>query len=235
MVGRGRYSELPPEETTLPANVDLYTVSLNIHLEQVQGRFGPEYGLAHALGPVFRDQTLVLVKYAVDAASMLDWAPDWDSDAAATTGHPEFGPLYHKLMALVAQARDENPSCLVAAVFWMQGERDASIPAAGERYQENLITLIQRFREDLGHPDLPFLLGHIDPPGERYPAVEVVQRAQARTAELLPNTGLISTAGLPKLPDGLHYDTAGQIELGQRFAQAYTRLCPELLPSLLAP
>jgi hypothetical protein len=103
----------------------------------------------------------------------------------------------------------------------MQGERDARFPEAGRQYKENLGTLISHFLQDLDAPDVPFLLGHVNPPAEAYPAVEEVRAAQASVARAVDNARLVSTTGLSKHPDNLHYDAAGQIELGQRFAQAF--------------
>jgi hypothetical protein len=225
MAGRGRYSELPLEERALPDNVELHAVVMDAGLRGVKGLFGPELGLARVLGPVFADQNLVLVKYAVDASSLLDWAPDWDRAAAEVTGHPEFGPLYQKLMDLVAEVQRRSPvPCQAAAVFWMQGERDARIPEAGQQYEENLSYLIGRVRTDLDVPDLPFILGRVNPPQELYPLVEEVRAAQARVVQRVGSAVLVSTGGLPKAPDNLHYNTAGQMELGRRFAEAYLDL-----------
>jgi hypothetical protein len=222
MVGRGQYDELPPEERALPDNVEIHAVALDAGLNEVQGSFGPEHSLARGLGQAYPDQRLVLVKYAVDASSLLDWAPDWDRAAAEVTGHPQFGPLYQKLMDLVAEVRTGSGAhCQAAAVLWMQGERDARIPEAGQQYEENLSHLIGCFRADLDVPGLPFIVGQVNQPLERYPLVEEVRAAQARVVQQGGNTALVSTEGLPKAPDNLHYNTAGQMELGRRFAQAF--------------
>jgi len=47
-----------------------------------------------------------------------------------------------------------------------------------------------------------------------------VQRAQQRTGDELAAVRLIDTEGLSKREDGVHYDTAGLLELGRRFAAA---------------
>ena len=225
MVGRGRYDELPPEDHSLPGNVEIHAVALDAGLNDVRGSFGPEHSLARDLGQAHQDQRLVLVKYAVDASSLLDWAPDWDRATAEVTGHPEFGPLYHKLLDLVAEVQSgiQEP-CPVAAVFWMQGERDAAIPGAGQQYEQNLSHLITRLRADLGVPALPFVVGQVNPPPDRYPLVEEVRAAQAWAVQQAGHAALVPTEGLPKTPDNLHYNTAGQMELGQRFAEAYLDL-----------
>jgi hypothetical protein len=54
--------------------------------------------------------------------------------------------------------------------------------------------------------------------------VDEVQRAQAAVAQRLEGVVLVSTEGLAKWPDELHYNTAGQLELGRRFAEAYFQI-----------
>jgi hypothetical protein len=225
MVGRGRHDELPPEDQSLPDNVEIHAVALDAGLNDVRASFGPEHSLARDLGQAYPDHRLILVKYAVDASSLLDWAPDWDRATAEATGHPEFGPLYRKLLDLVAEVqRGSQTPCQAAAVFWMQGERDARFPGAGEQYEQNLTHLIGRLRADLGVPGLPFIVGQVNPPLERYPLVEEVRAAQARVVQAAGNAVLVPTEGLPKTPDNLHYNTAGQMELGRRFAEAFLDL-----------
>lgn len=227
MVGRGWYGDLPPDQQALPGNVTLYEIALDTRLEPVGGRFGPEVGLAHALGTAMVGERLVLVKYAVDGSSLLDWAPDWDRQTAEVTGFPEFGPLYRELLAYIRQVQMEvGPDCRLAAVFWMQGERDARIPEAGAQYEARFVELIRRFREDLKMTGLPFLFGQVNPPAELYPAVDGVRAAQASVARQIAGTWLVSTDGLSKWRDGVHYDTAGQVELGRRFADLFLEIEP---------
>jgi hypothetical protein len=226
MVGRGRYDQLPPEERLLPDNVAIRARSLDHHLAEVEGVFGPEHSLARVLGRAYPDHSLFLVKYAVDASSLLDWQPVWTEEDATLTGHAQYGPLYQSLMGWLEKTRGTIPEdCEAAAFFWMQGERDALFPEAARQYEENLVRLIAHIRADLGVPDLPFFLGQVNPPTEQYPAVEEVRAAQARLAERVRHTALVPTDGLSKAADGLHYDTAGQVELGRRFAQAYQAMC----------
>lgn len=224
MGGRGRYDELPSgDDGAFPPTVRLVAVSLDVHLRPLEGRFGPELSLARALAAAYPGETLLLVKYAVEGSSLLDWAPDWDPQAAALTGHPEYGPLYQKLLALVAAGQEDLPGgrCLPAAAFWMQGERDALFPEAAAAYEANLAELVHALRRDLGAPGLPCLVGQVDPPRDRYPMADVVRAAQAAVARAVPRVSLVRTEGLSRHADGLHYDTAGQLELGRRLARAY--------------
>ena len=63
-------------------------------------------------------------------------------------------------------------------------------------------------------------MGRANPSPERYTELPVVQRAQQRIADDLAAVRLIDTEGLSKRDDGVHYDTAGLLELGRRFAAA---------------
>ncbi|MGB1049278.1 MAG: sialate O-acetylesterase [Rhodothermales bacterium] len=56
---------------------------------------------------------------------------------------------------------------------------------------------------------------------ERYPALNDVRDAQFRAAEVMRNVVLVDTDNLTKLPDNLHYDTGGVMEMGSLFATAY--------------
>ena len=68
------------------------------------------------------------------------------------------------------------------------------------------------------------IAGHINPPSDMYPALEAVRRAQERVAEEDAGVVLVSTDGLSKQGDRVHYDSRGLLELGRRFADAYLEL-----------
>ena len=106
----------------------------------------------------------------------------------------------------------------------MQGERDARYPEAARMYLPNFEKLISRIRNDLNTPDLPIFFGQINPPHTKFPAVEIVRAAQTQAAKNIHNVKLISTDGLEKRRDQIHYNFAGQIGLGKRFAKAYSEM-----------
>ena len=83
---------------------------------------------------------------------------------------------------------------------------------------------MDRLRKDLEARDLPFIFGQVDPPADRYPASEKVRNAQRAAEQLIPCSKMVSTEGLAKHDDQLHYNTVGQLELGRRFARAYLEL-----------
>lgn len=215
MVGHGRMEDVAEKGMTTPTNVTLYLGTEEASLT-ARPRFGPELTIAEECANAAPDREIILVKYAIGTTSLLDWAPDWDADRAKITGHSHRGALYQQLMAIIEELSLADAN--VAAVLWMQGERDANIEEAGREYYENIRTLVEAFRKDLGREDLPFLLGQVNPPPQRYRASDIVRLAQRRIADELPNVYLIETDDLSKWDDALHYDSEGLLELGRRFA-----------------
>ena len=221
MVGQGDTAALSEDLSRLPPNVRYYLDGEPASIA-AGNRFGPEVTFADELSEAYPQETIVLIKFALGGSSLLAWAPDWTPEAAELTQNQGQGPLYRRLMEYVASSRSALPhNARLAAVLWMQGERDARFPAAGEQYGANLSVLVDRIREDLDAPDLPFIFGQVNPPPERYPASEDVRNAQEAAERLIHGATMVSTEGLAKHDDDLHYNSEGQLELGRRFARAY--------------
>jgi len=157
----------------------------------------------------------------------LDWAPNYSSEKAAITGNPQFGNLFEAFLGKIDSLIDKGET-LPTAFLWMQGERDARIPEAGKDYYSNFKNFIQAIRQRTGQSDLPFIFGMVNPPAERYAALESVRNAQRKIATELPNVFIIETDDLEKLTDKLHYNTAGQLEMGKRFGEKLHPLLKEL-------
>ena len=219
MVGQGLTEELTPAQAVTPPNVTYFLGADEAGLFDRE-RFGPEVSLAGRLAEAWPDRELIFVKHARGGTSLLAWAPRWDVMRAEITGNAAAGPLYSQLVEIL-QRLELRDGVEIGAVFWMQGERDALFEGPAEEYFENLGTLIAAFRRDLGHPDLPFLLGLANPLPERYLKLDTVRRAQRRAAAEITGVHLIETDALTRRDDGVHYDTGGVLELGRRFAEAY--------------
>ncbi len=48
-------------------------------------------------------------------------------------------------------------------------------------------------------------------------------KGKAEVAKTVPHTATVSTDGLTRKADGIHYDTAGTIEFGRRFFEAWEK------------
>lgn len=219
MVGQGHTEELPDSLRRAPGTVTFFPDGRRSSLFE-GNRFGPEITFAQTIAEARPDQTIFLVKYAVGGTSLLAWASDWSEKRAALTENADAGPLYRKLLRSVRQVTNGNPTRVVG-LLWMQGERDARFPDAGREYESHFRTFIRQLRQDLDAPNLPVVFGQVNPPPERYPAAESVREAQKTISAEMSFAKMVSTEGLSKHDDHLHYDTRGQLELGRRMARAY--------------
>ncbi len=212
MVGAGKIDDIG--NSSLPENIKYYNYGMSPGFKALPtDQFGP------VLSTKYPDQKFILIKYAIGGASMLDWAPDYDSIKAKVTGTPElFGNMYQAFI-------DKTDSILQhvkhkkIALLWMQGERDARIPEAGVDYYVNFKNLIDSIRIDSKNSNLPILFGRINPPVARYPALDVVRKAQEMIIKNIANTFLVETDDLEKWDDKVHYSSKGQLELGKRFGE----------------
>jgi hypothetical protein len=205
-------------------------------------RFGPElafgYDVQRQLG-----SPIALIKYARGSSSI---AP---STAQSGDVWRDFDPSdggrlnqYDKLIATIQAAVNSLPTGQVLkmrGVVWMQGESDATA-AAAPSYQANLTELIAALRADIGAianasggrltrsaaswNELDVFIGTVQNTNIHR---QTVIDAQNAVAAADPNVFTVNgTTGLSMMTfddwgdSGVHYDTAGQVLLGERFADA---------------
>jgi len=224
MVGQGRIKDL--EDTKLPRQVKYFNFGRSASLKQPTDTFGPEVGIARVLSQKFPDEHFLLIKYAIGGASLLDWAPNYDTEKAEITGNAHFGNMYADLIR-ITDSICSGYNTKLTALLWMQGERDARIPEAGKDYEQNFETFINAFRRDTQMPELPIIYGSVNPPEDRYAAVETVREAQQNINRQMPNTILVNTDELEKWDDDVHYSSSGILQLGRLFGEALTDILQE--------
>ena len=215
MVGRGKQTDLDRMNFT---NITFFDFGLGANLKKQKDKFGPEVGLSMVLSKNFPNKKFILIKYAIDGASLLDWSPDYSKQKAEITGNPEFGNMYDRLLS-VTDSLTKGYKVKFKALLWMQGEKDARIPEAGIDYYNNFELFINSLRKDLNAPDLAVIFGKVNPPSDRYYALDTVVKAQIRISDELSNTYIIDTDNLEKWNDNLHYSSNGQINLGVKFGE----------------
>jgi len=226
MVGGGTVAELPESLRTAPPTVRLYEDGAWRELTWRE-QFGPEVGFAHAVTKRMGAEPIVLVKVAVGGANLrYDWNPDGvsrgDEDAYR-------GPFYPRLTAAVAAVASHlaGEPFHYEALLWMQGERDSVFESMARVYEASLAGLVAAVRRDTGRADLPALIAQVAPRrydlhADRFSHAwrHLVWDAQRRYAAADPHAVYIETLDLPQF-DNLHFDAAGQLLLGRRFAEAY--------------
>jgi len=221
MVGQGTTSELPANYRRNPSNVSFYFNGSKTSLSRFK-HFGPEIGFAHEIARRYPHTKIKLIKFAVGGTSMFAWHPQWNAAKANSTRNASAGALFKKLVKTAKIPFDEENS-IFAGVLWMQGEQDAKYPVAAKQYARNLNSFVSALRHELKAPSAAFLMGKVNPPLELFPATRAVQNAQKLAQQRIRNCHLIKTADLEKRNDLLHYNTSGQLELGKRFARAFSR------------
>lgn len=221
MAGYGTTAKLSAAYRKTPSNVQFYLNGYPAEMSRF-ARFGPEVSFAHAMARQYPHKTIKLIKFAVGGTSLFAWAPNWNLNKARTTRNASAGPLFKKLLQTIRTHTGKEGSKL-SGVLWMQGETDARYPAAAHSYSQNLSHFVQALRRELQSPHLAFFMGEVDPPIKIFPYRDIVRKAQRTSSKTIRNSQLISTKGLTKRNDHLHYNTDGQIALGMRFAQAYIR------------
>lgn len=176
--------------------------------------FGPELSFGALLGAQDPSRTVYLIKHAVNGTSLYeDWKP----------GSGFQWSLFRSVaLSALSNLNDAGVDYRVEGMLWMQGESDA-LEGQGAAYEANLRAFIEAVRSLSGEVQLPFVLGRIAVFFGDEPNNTAVRAAQVEVAETTPGVSWFDTDDL-KLVNFGHYDTAGQVELGKRFADRWLGL-----------
>jgi lysophospholipase L1-like esterase len=122
---------------------------------------------------------------------------------------------------------------IYSGFVWKQGGADGGIRANAEDYYETLKQLITDLRKDLKNPKLPaIILGRASdeeikkagaPPANRK-HLFTVYMAQNRVGKDIKDATTVHHGKLPCVPDGIHFNTEGQMTLGKMAATAVKAL-----------
>ncbi len=194
--------------------------------------FGPAISLGRRLADELADGTttrVAIIKYANGGTSLYsDWVAGGD---ATTTGD---GTQYKRFQETVtaghAALSSTYPNAQIEQVglIWVQGEKDISQNQAAP-YQTNLTNFIADVRATLGD-DLHFVVSRLSDGQTSLNAthLETVRTAQAAVAAADSLTSLVDTDGFGMKTDNLHFDAAGQQQLGEAAAIQMLNLYPYL-------
>ncbi len=116
-------------------------------------------------------------------------------------------------------------------VLWHQGESDTVEQARTDVYEKKLHRLIEDVREDLGDPQLPFIVGNLAEfygTGKDHNAPDRVARIGKIKGILrslpkkVPHTGFVESTGCsPAARAKVHFDRKSYVLLGKRYAEVY--------------
>ncbi len=131
----------------------------------------------------------------------------------------------------VGDGDGEADTLSAAGILWMQGESDAGEEQVAAQYEANLKRLMDLIRAALREDDIPVVIGRISDSGKDdyekenangkvWTFGDVVRQAQADFVKNDENAAIEITTDGYGYSDPWHYDSAGYIDLGKKFAEA---------------
>ena len=118
---------------------------------------------------------------------------------------------------MITRARIAMAHGVLKGVLWHQGESNAEDSLETSGYATDLEAFIRQVRKDVQDEQLPFFTATLADFCIR-PFKDSINAAIRITASTMTRVFVVSTAGLSCKPDYIHFDAAGQRELGKRFA-----------------
>jgi hypothetical protein len=200
-------------------------------------RFGVELSFASKLQQLDPEENIAIIKYARGGTS-LDykasrhgtWFPDYN-DSTGLNQYDHFLATLRNAFAVHDIDGDGEVDRLIpAGIIWMQGESDAyPNEFVAKRYLANLTEMIGLIRAALRVDDLSVVIGRIadsgqDEDGIVMDYIHIVRRAQEHFVERDFNAAIVKTTDEYGWSDKWHYDSAGYIDLGEKFAEAVHKL-----------
>jgi len=238
--GRGLWSELRPGHGVGYSSTGTTA--------DYSDRFGVELTFARTLLEKDPEARIAIIKYSrggtsIDRAAAADfgcWDPDYPGDGSrGVNQYDHFLATVRHAMSVDDIDGDGSRDTLVPrGIVWMQGESDAyHSEEIALRYEENLDRLMGLIRAALRDPDVPVVVGRIsdsgrdddEEDGKVWNFGDTVRAAQASFVADDACAALVTSTDGYSYSDPWHYDSAGYLDLGTRFAEAILGLeksCP---------
>lgn len=190
---------------------------------QQEGGFGPEIGLARTLRAK-QGRRIAVVKAAFSGTGLrTDWNP-----ADAGDGGACYRALVSETKAAIAAAKEQGIPLRLRAFAWIQGESDANARDA-DNYEKALGDMIASLRKELAAPDLIALLAVNTRFGAGQNAfMPKIVDAQKSLASKDAKSAYVDTSAAP-IANAAHFNSAGTLEVGQRFAESLFLLESKLI------
>lgn len=175
---------------------------------------GPGLDFGKSMAEANPKATIGLIPCAVGGSPIAAWQPG--AYYEPTKSHPYDDALQ--------RAREALKKGTLKGIIWHQGESD-STPETIDAYLANLEVLVQRLRQDLNAPDVPFVAGEL---GyfviQNNPLIKQLNAQLAALPAKVSQTALVTAEGLMHKGDTLHFDASSARELGRRYAERMKRL-----------
>lgn len=214
MAGRGYLSDVPAiynENIEMLRNGRWQMMAEPIHFDREVAGVGPAASFAAAWSQDYPDEKLGLIPCAEGGSSIDEWGAD-----QMLTRHA------------LAEAKFAMETSELIGILWHQGEND-SLNGRYEEYAGKLRAVFDHFRNELGLPELPIIVGELPDflgkTGFGLSATEFkeINREMAKVVVGLENCYLVSAENLTANPDGIHINAESQRQFGIRYYEAFSR------------
>ncbi|MGQ1909188.1 sialate O-acetylesterase [Marinifilum sp. RC60d5] len=204
---------------------------------KLSNRFGVELSFAKKMQALYPNDKIAIIKYSkggtsIDAKTSRKsscWEPDYKSETGINQYDNFLATVRNALKVRDIDADGKEDYLLLSGIVWMQGESDAHDEDVAMRYDFNLKRLMDLIRASFRNGDLPVVLGKISDSGNNaegkvWECGELVQYAQEKFASSDENAGIVRSTKSYDYSDKWHYNSAGFIDLGVKFAEEMHRL-----------
>lgn len=214
MAGRGQVapSDTIPNKRILSLNKqgELIYAKEPLHFYEPT-RTGLDCGVSFAnllLKQIPEDVSVLLVPTAVGGSAISQW----------------LGDSTYRDVKLLSNFKEKvtisKKYGIVKGILWHQGESDASekrIPV----HTQNLSKLFEIFRSIVGIKNLPIIIGELGSYSKTNDNWQKINQKLREYVSIDQYSTIVQTQDLKHKGDYIHFDTAGQRTLGERFALAY--------------
>ena len=202
-------------------------------------RFGVEVTFGRRMKELHPDWNIALIKYSRGGTSIDEraarqygsWEADYvggPRDASGINQYDHFlATLRYAFAADDIDGDGEKDRLIPAGILWMQGESDAATTAeVARRYEGNLKRLMDLIRAALRRDDLPVAIGRISDSGrdqrdgKMWNHGQIVREAQQAFVDSDHAAVIVTSTDGYGYSDPAHYDSAGYVDFGRKFAEA---------------
>ncbi|WP_194698880.1 sialate O-acetylesterase [Chryseobacterium caseinilyticum] len=201
-------------------------------------RFGLELTFARQIKELFPNDKIALIKYAREGTSIDSLAAGnfgcWDADFNGKKGINQYDHFL-KTLSLALEESDidkdgKKDEIVPSGILWMQGESDGGFSREiAEKYYGHLHNLMNLMRASLRKDDIPVVIGKISDSGKNengkvWAFGEIIQEAQEKFVKTDKKAAIVRSTKKYLYSDTWHYNSAGYLDLGEKFAEEVFRL-----------
>lgn len=223
-LGLGKWEQLRPGHGT--------GFSSDGKQNKVSDRFGPELAFAKRIKELFPGEKIAIVKYSrggsgIDSLATGPWGC-WEPEYRSKPNQWDFflKTIEGANLEKDINADGKSDKLVPTAILWMQGEADGSFTEEiAYEYYDNLKHLMDKMREVFKNKELPVVIGKISDSGNSESGIvfkhgDIVRAMQEKYVRNDPNSGIVRSTSKYAYSDPWHYDSAGYVDLGKKFAEA---------------